>query len=91
MVQIIEFSPKTPEASERDLARKLRQQVCEWKMMRVPLRTCTALACRSSGVPDSSRPSSACPPDGHLSGSSSGTLFVRTALVLESVTTGEPT
>jgi hypothetical protein len=39
---------KDPGASERDLARKLRQQICEWKMnmMRAPLRTRTA-----AGVP----------------------------------------
>jgi hypothetical protein len=45
-MQTIELSQQTPEAFERDLARKLRQQVSEWKTMRAPLRTRTA-----AGVP----------------------------------------
>jgi hypothetical protein len=40
------FAPKAPEASERDLARKLCQQISKWKVMRAPLRTRTA-----AGVP----------------------------------------
>ncbi len=39
-------SQQTPEAFERDLARKLRQQVAEWKTIRAPARTRTA-----GGVP----------------------------------------
>ena len=31
-----------PDASERDLARKLRHEVDEWKTIRAPLRTRTA-------------------------------------------------
>jgi hypothetical protein len=45
-MQTMKISPQTPEAPERDLARKLRQEVAEWKAVRAPLRTCTA-----AGVP----------------------------------------
>lgn len=45
-MQTTELSERTPTGSERDLARKLRQQVVEWKMMRAPARTRTA-----GGVP----------------------------------------
>ncbi len=41
-MQNIELSQQTPEPFDRDLARKLRQQVTEWKTRRAPLRTRTA-------------------------------------------------
>jgi hypothetical protein len=37
-----EISQQTAEASERNLARKLREQIAEWKTMRAPARTRTA-------------------------------------------------
>jgi hypothetical protein len=45
-MQTVEPSHQTAEASEQDLARKLRLQVSEWKTMRAPFRTRTA-----TGVP----------------------------------------
>jgi hypothetical protein len=42
MMQVIELSQEIAETSERDLARKLRQQIAEWKAMRSPARTRTA-------------------------------------------------
>jgi hypothetical protein len=38
----MEISREEPEAPERDLARKVRQHVAEWKTMRSPARTRTA-------------------------------------------------
>jgi hypothetical protein len=42
----MEISREEPEASERDLARKLRQQVDDWKTMHSPARTRTAAGVR---------------------------------------------
>jgi hypothetical protein len=41
-----EISQQTSGALERDLARKLRRQVAEWKTMREPVRTRTAAGVR---------------------------------------------
>jgi hypothetical protein len=45
-MQTTELSQQTADAFERDLARKLRQQISEWMTMRAPARTRTA-----GGVP----------------------------------------
>ncbi|MBB4382964.1 hypothetical protein [Bradyrhizobium sp. SBR1B] len=45
-MRTIEMRRESPEALERDLARKLQQQVAEWKTMRSP-----ALSRTAAGVP----------------------------------------
>jgi len=42
----MDMSRENPEALERDLARKLRQQVAKWKTRRSPARTRTAAGVR---------------------------------------------
>ena len=41
-METIEISRESPEAFERDIARRLQRQVSEWKAVRSPTRTHTA-------------------------------------------------
>lgn len=45
-MEIMETSREDLEASERDFARKLQEQVAEWKTLRSPARTRTAAGVR---------------------------------------------
>ena len=54
-------SEEIAEALDRDLARKLQQQVAEWKAMRAPAMTRTAAGIRVDRGRGGARISTACP------------------------------
>jgi hypothetical protein len=90
-MQTIDLSQQTAETSERDPARKLRQQVLEWKTIRGRRERTAAdvpVERYSRRRPPVERLSARRPP---FPRSFLGTLFIRIALVLVSFTTGERT